>query len=1335
MLAWSVAERQHMRSGRHPSHGDTTSSPPSSPAHPPWLHALLRDGAEEPGSLSPTVALVISSPSLCEATRESLTALGYQPRLAPSSDALRLDQPDEHDQPAALLVDESSLGTWSPSLPAADQHDHSISPARLYLNTGRTRGTNPAEGWLPLAPEASAHDLRTTLASALGKLAPRPLRFLLVGTSSTSLARPHQTLQAKGAECRATSMNAVCPTQDLEAFAPDVLVIEGEATPTPELAKAIGLQQHAGLQVVALGTQPLASTGEAVVEPNLRLNPSIDADALRGLLLHTAQHARRDAGARRHLAVAEYVRRMEWLAVDQHAIVSVTDARGRIVHVNDRFTQISGYSRDELLGNNHRLLKSDRHPQSFYRDLWGTIASGRTWHGELCNRRKDGGFYWVRSTITPILGRKGTPEAYISVRTDVTPLKQAEERLRLLERAVESNPSGLVIADASREGFPLIYVNRGFAEMTGYPEDEVIGRPCHFLQGDDRNQPGGDTLAQALAEGGSGEAILRNYRRSGAPFWNQVVLSPIRDDQGVVTHYVGIQQDVTDRVEAARALEESESRFRRAQLYANIGTWEWDIPSGGLTWSENIPALFGLDGDLQDITFDRFEESIHPDDRKAVNDAITASLETDAPYQVEHRVVRPDGSEHWLMEQGAVVRDDKGQPLRMLGVVQDIDARTRAESQLAERERQLRDAQSLARLGDWHADLRSGDLQWSDEVYRIFGHEPGTVTPSIERFYEAVHPDDRALVRDSEARAAQSGIHDVVHRIILPDGRVRHVHELSQPTIDPNGNVIRFDGTVQDVTDIVTAKRRLEDVEERFRFAIEGAGDGIWDWNIATGKMTFSGNYEPMLGYHIGELAPAFSSWLDNIHPEDRAGAQQALDDYLEGRTASYAHEMRMLTREGNARWVLCRARVHDRDATGKPERVIGIHTDITTQKNSEQALRHAREEADKANQAKSEFLSNMSHELRTPMNAIIGFAQLLEYDESLSEELGRDVAEILKAGHHLLDLINEILDLAKVEAGNIELSLEPLEVESVITECFNLVQPLADKRIVDLHLERPANIVVEADRTRLKQALLNLISNAIKYNHEGGQVTCRVIEDGDMVNLCVDDTGRGIPADRLDELFQPFTRIDPDQDKIEGTGIGLAYTRRIVELMQGSVEAESEVGQGSRFCIRLKASAFQPTPAIGDRAGDGHDEVTDAKALPEKTVLYIEDNPSNIKLVSAILQRRPEINLLTAHQPRVGLTLAREYSPDLILLDINMPGLNGYQVLEQLRAEPAFADMPVVAITANAMPAEVRDGLDAGFDDYLTKPLDVEIFLDALDRFLLATSDRPGHSTTHASR
>ena len=404
-------------------------------------------------------------------------------------------------------------------------------------------------------------------------------------------------------------------------------------------------------------------------------------------------------------------------------------------------------------------------------------------------------------------------------------------------------------------------------------------------------------------------------------------------------------------------------------------------------------------------------------------------------------------------------------------------------------------------------------------------------------------------------------------------------------------------------------------------------------------------------------------------------------------------------------------------DDEGKVMGVASLVQDITKQKDAEMALIQAKTEAEYANSAKSEFLSSMSHELRTPMNAILGFGQLLQLDDTLSGEQKDNAHEIVNAGHHLLDLINEVLDLAKVESGQIELSMEPVEVCQIVEECQSLVTNLARKRNIRISHTGLEGAAVRADHMRLKQVLINLLSNAIKYNREGGDVQLEVVHAGkDHLRIIVRDTGLGIAEERLSELFQPFNRLDAENSDIEGTGIGLTITSRIVEMMGGTIGVQSEMGVGTSFWIDLPLASL---PELEHGVAADYAPLEPGEQNAQHTVLYIEDNPANLKLIAQILGRRKHIHLLTAHTPKIGIELASKRKPELILLDINMPDMDGYQVLKILKADKDLMKIPVIAVTANAMLRDIEYGKAAGFNDYVTKPIDIEKFLKTIDNHL----------------
>ena len=390
-------------------------------------------------------------------------------------------------------------------------------------------------------------------------------------------------------------------------------------------------------------------------------------------------------------------------------------------------------------------------------------------------------------------------------------------------------------------------------------------------------------------------------------------------------------------------------------------------------------------------------------------------------------------------------------------------------------------------------------------------------------------------------------------------------------------------------------------------------------------------------------------------------------------------------------------------------------------EKNSE--LENAKAVAEAANLAKSEFLSSMSHELRTPLNAILGFAQLMESETPPPSSVQKQsIDHILQAGWHLLRLINEILDLAMIESGKVTISKESVSLTDVLKDCQAMIEPQAQKRGILMTFPRFDNLFVHADRTRLKQVMINLLSNAIKYNRDGGSVVVRCTMSGEnRVRLSVKDTGAGLAPEQLAQLFQPFNRLGQESGTEEGTGIGLVVTKQLVELMGGVIGVESSVGVGSVFWVEL-ATIIAPelaTGSIGELGANERDHVATRASSPQRTLLYVEDNPANMVLVEKLTARRGDLKLLTAIDGHLGIQMARTHRPDVILMDINLPGIDGFGALEVLREDPATAHIPVIALSANAVPRDIAKGLKAGFFSYITKPIKVNEFMDALDTAL----------------
>lgn len=516
--------------------------------------------------------------------------------------------------------------------------------------------------------------------------------------------------------------------------------------------------------------------------------------------------------------------------------------------------------------------------------------------------------------------------------------------------------------------------------------------------------------------------------------------------------------------------------------------------------------------------------------------------------------------------------------------------------------------------------------------------------------------------------------------------------------------------------------QRLRDQQFYTRSLIESNIDALITTDPSGMISDVNKQMEALTGCTRDELigAPFKNYFTDPERAE--AGIKRVL---AENRVTNY--ELTAHARDGKETVVSYNATTfHDRDR--KLQGVFAAARDITERKLLDQALNEtniklesAKSIAEKANLAKSDFLSSMSHELRSPLNAILGFAQLIESGSPpLTPRQKSNIDQILLAGWYLLDLINEILDLALIESGKLLLSLEPMSFNEVMSDCQAMIEPQAQKS--GIHLTFPqfdSPYFVKADRTRVKQILINLLSNSIKYNRADGTVVVNYSANtADRIRISITDTGEGLSVENLAQLFQPFNRLGREAGTEEGTGIGLVVSKRLVELMGGAIGAESTVGKGSVFWIELILTDA-PQITLDDDQSLAIVPANISAEMPLRTLLYVEDNPANLLLVESLLERRPDIHLLSAQDGLRGIEVARASLPDVILMDINLPGISGIHALEILRKDLTTAHIPVIALSANAMPRDIVRGLEVGFFRYLTKPIKLNEFLDTLDAAL----------------
>jgi PAS domain S-box-containing protein len=570
---------------------------------------------------------------------------------------------------------------------------------------------------------------------------------------------------------------------------------------------------------------------------------------------------------------------------------------------------------------------------------------------------------------------------------------------------------------------------------------------------------------------------------------------------------------------------------------------------------------------------------------------------------------------------------------------------------------------------------------------------------------------------------AQSLLHGTARytgdkRYIHKNGEVLWVSRTASIIRDEHGEPQHFLLMVEDIAErkaseaaLEASRRELQAALDANQLIMDNSQDVICTVSEEGRFLSLNAACEELWGYRANELVGR--RYIDLVYPEDRPKTEAAAKGLLAtGKITDFVN--RYIRKDGTLVDVLWSATWSATDRI-----MFCVAHDVTDRARIEKALREAKEEADRANHAKSDFLSRMSHELRTPLNSILGFGQLLDRQSPTDAQRPR-IQYILSAGRHLLNLINEVLDISRIEAGTLQLSVEPVCLEEAIGEALDLMRPLAAERTIALEADCSLETATYAlaDRQRLKQVLLNFLSNAVKYTAVNGSVVVSFAETaGSLTRISVRDTGAGIAVEKLARLFTPFDRLGAEQSAVEGTGLGLALCQRLVQAMHGKIGVSSTLGNGSTFWLELpQAKSPLQTVAAAPRSGPIGEQSLGGDL---RRILYIEDNFSNVTLIDQMLAERPALELMTAMQGRVGLELARQHAPDLILLDLHLPDIPGWQVLAQLKADHLTREIPVVVISADATAPQIKRLLSAGARAYLTKPIDIAEFFRVIDEAL----------------
>jgi len=1152
------------------------------------------------------------------------------------------------------------------------------------------------------------------------------------------------------------------------------------------------------------------------------------------------------------------------LAINEHTLFSIADARGRIIDINDGFCKISGYSREELLGQDHRMLNSGHHPKSFWVDMWKTIAGSKPWRAEVCNRAKDGSLYWVDSTNIPLVGDDGRIDRYISLRFDITERKRLETEIQSTRdqyRSLVSNIPGVTFRCRLDDAWTMIYMSEAVEELTGYPAEDFVGNRSRSYESvilPEDSQRVAANIHEAVQNERSWNIEYRIRHRDGSVRWVQEKGTFITggDEAGVFLD--GFILDITERVEA---------RQRLVSIYDALSEGIVLMDGNGQILECNPAAEVVLG-----IPHDQIVGRTPRDSRwRAIREDGSELLAEEAPavhtlttgesvHGFVHGIVRPDGQTRWLSISCEPIRENDGSIRGVVASIADITVQYEQSKRLAAQQEELSRFfnSSLDMLCIANTDGRF--LRLNPEWEACLGYSIEELEG--ESFLRFVHPDDTdATLEAIQKLTSQAAVTRFENRYRHKDGSYRWIEWRSTPV----GDIIY--ASARDVTERMQTEQTLRqqqcELETQKRIlesVLDSPATGFWDWKISEHEEHFSPSWLRMLGYEPGELPETPETWQRLIHDDDLMKAMQDYSAHVQSHgEIPFYNKVRYRHKDGSIVWVLCIGRVVEWDSDGQPLRMAGCHIDVTAAQEAELAIEshkhelqaildaipgyvfykdgrntildlnqaaadsiglpkekirnrateeffpaedaqhyhdddqtvletgeaklgiiesyftegetryirtdkipllktdgqhdrlvviatditeitHAKQQAEAASLAKSEFLANMSHEIRTPMTAILGYADLIIDPDSCALDFESHVRTIQSNARHLLTIINDILDMSKIEAGHMMVEHIDTDPAQIIAEIASLLRPRAIGKGIDLRIayDTPLPTAIRSDPTRLRQILLNLAGNSIKFT-EIGSVTIHAAcdPDGERMTFRVVDTGIGMTEEQRASIarFEAFTQADTSTTrKFGGTGLGLRISNSLATMLGGGIEVDSTPGEGSTFTVRIATGPLEGvdlrTPAqASDLAGTPEPSATTAlpvssgaeKPEPLKglRILLAEDGPDNQRLISFHL-KKAGAEVTVADNGLIAAETIESATPDtmphVVLMDMQMPELDGYSTTRRLRQ--GGCTLPIIALTAHAMEGDRQRCLKAGCDDYMTKPIDKAKLIEACENW-----------------
>ena len=923
---------------------------------------------------------------------------------------------------------------------------------------------------------------------------------------------------------------------------------------------------------------------------------------------------------------------------------------------------------------------------------------------------------------------------------------QARQRANRLKLALRENETRLTAVLQATDNGILLVSPTGQILTTNRRLTELWRIPEGLLQSGDATS----LLRHAREQLAEPEEIWLESTRLDASHEEKAELLRFKDGRVFERHTNVVEQDgrrlgrlwsfrdVTTQQQAKAELGRMRNLLGEGQRIAHLGSWEYIAETQETRWSEEQLRIYGLNPAGPSPHYPAMlRHHIHPEDAARLDETFRQCLHNRAVFELEHRLVRPDGSVRVVQEIARPYFDDHGRLVKYVGATLDITERKQAEKQLREKEASYRTLADSGMALIWTSGLDKKcdyfNQPWLKFTGRTLDQELG------DGWAEGVHPDDlarcfRIYTEAFDRRASFS----MDYRLRRHDGEFRWVQDEGTPRHDSRGHFLGYIGHCLDITDRKRAEEALQHAnanleqqvsertaslrasEERLHLAFRATQDGVWDWNLETDEVFYSPRWKRMLGYEEGEIEPHASAWKRLMHPDDLPQSLEVVAGVRRGER-EYVMEFRLRHQDGHYVDILSRGFPIRREPEGPIVRIVGTHFDLTERKREAEALRQAKEAAESANRAKSRFLGNMSHEIRTPLNAILGFAQLLRRDPALAPRQQRQLQIINRSGEHLLRLINDVLDMSKIEAGRLQPVWANADFHSLLQDMEAMFRLRARENGIGFEVRHassvPAHLYTDADKVR--QVLLNLLSNAVKFTAQGHirmQVECAPVPTSTephwvRLSLEVTDTGAGIGPEDLERVFEAFEQSESGQRRGDGTGLGLTISRQLARLLGGDLIVSSQVGVGSTFRFTFVAKKIAPASAPPPAPAPPRRLLSLKPGRPQPIVLVVDDIESNRTLLRDLFEKA---GFLVWEAPDGATAVARcaRESPSVVLMDWQMPGLDGLDATRAIRAGPSGQTTRILMVSATVFDVREEAWKGAGADAFIGKPFQLEDLL-----------------------